>query len=101
MGNNCPVGSILPLIRMAKKSKYNLVWMDCEMTGLEVEKEVLIEIATLITDSELNVLEEGNDDVKGEGSKSGCFVESKMHVKWNHVNPDQFRQSGAHSSQIV
>ena len=44
---------------MAKKSKYNLVWMDCEMTGLEVEKEVLIEIATLITDSELNVLEEG------------------------------------------
>ena len=33
--------------------------MDCEMTGLEVEKEVLIEIATLITDSELNVLEEG------------------------------------------
>ena len=50
---------------------------------------------------ELNVLEEGNDDVKGEGSKSGCFVESKMHVKWNHVNPDQFRQSGAHSSQIV
>ena len=33
--------------------------MDCEMTGLEVEKEVLIEIATLITDSELNILEEG------------------------------------------
>jgi oligoribonuclease len=44
---------------MGKKSKYNLVWMDCEMTGLDVEKEVLIEIATLITDSELNVLEEG------------------------------------------
>jgi oligoribonuclease len=44
---------------MGNKSKYNLVWMDCEMTGLDVEKEVLIEIATLITDSELNVLEEG------------------------------------------
>lgn len=44
---------------MAKKSKHNLVWMDCEMTGLDVEKEVLIEIATLVTDSELNVLEEG------------------------------------------
>ena len=44
---------------MGKKSKYNLVWMDCEMTGLDVEKEVIIEIATLITDSELNVLEEG------------------------------------------
>ena len=44
---------------MGKKSKYNLVWMDCEMTGLDVKKEVIIEIATLITDSELNVLEEG------------------------------------------
>jgi oligoribonuclease len=44
---------------MVKKSKYNLVWMDCEMTGLDVEKESIIEIATLITDSELNVLEEG------------------------------------------
>ena len=33
--------------------------MDLEMTGLDVEKEVIIEVATLITDSELNVLEEG------------------------------------------
>ena len=33
--------------------------MDCEMTGLDVDKEVLIEIATLVTDSELNILEEG------------------------------------------
>ena len=37
----------------------NLVWMDLEMTGLDVEKEVIIEIATIITDSELNILEEG------------------------------------------
>ena len=44
---------------MTRKSKYNLVWMDLEMTGLDAKKEVIIEIATLITDSELNVLEEG------------------------------------------
>jgi oligoribonuclease len=44
---------------MARKSKNNLVWMDLEMTGLDAGKEVIIEIATLITDSELNVLEEG------------------------------------------
>ena len=44
---------------MARKSKYNLVWMDLEMTGLDAEKEVIIEIATLVTDSELNILEEG------------------------------------------
>ena len=37
----------------------NLVWMDLEMTGLDPEKEVIIEMATIITDSELNMLAEG------------------------------------------
>lgn len=37
----------------------NLVWMDLEMTGLDPEKERIIEMATLITDSELNILAEG------------------------------------------
>lgn len=37
----------------------NLVWMDLEMTGLEPERDVIIEIATIITDSDLNVLAEG------------------------------------------
>ena len=44
---------------MSRIDPSNLVWMDLEMTGLDVEKEVIIEIATIITDSELNVLEEG------------------------------------------
>lgn len=35
------------------------VWMDCEMTGLEPEVNRLIEIATIVTDSELNILAEG------------------------------------------
>lgn len=37
----------------------NLVWIDLEMTGLDAEREVIIEIATIITDSELNILAEG------------------------------------------
>ena len=37
----------------------NLVWIDLEMTGLDPEKEKIIEIATLITDSQLNILAEG------------------------------------------
>jgi oligoribonuclease len=41
------------------KSSENLVWIDCEMTGLDVEKDCLVEIAVLITDSELNILDEG------------------------------------------
>ena len=41
------------------QSKDNLVWLDLEMTGLDPEKERIIEIATLITDSKLNILAEG------------------------------------------
>ncbi|KAL0073320.1 ribonuclease H-like domain-containing protein [Phycomyces blakesleeanus] len=36
-----------------------LVWIDCEMTGLDIQKDCLIEIAVLITDGELNVVAEG------------------------------------------
>ena len=39
----------------------NLIWVDCEMTGLDLNKDVLVEIAVLVTDSQLNVLGEGVD----------------------------------------
>jgi len=39
----------------------NLIWIDCEMTGLDLEKDVLVEIAVLVTDSDLNVIGEGID----------------------------------------
>ncbi|WP_081481153.1 oligoribonuclease [Saccharomonospora azurea] len=38
-----------------------LVWIDCEMTGLDLAKDALIEIAVLVTDADLNVLGEGVD----------------------------------------
>ena len=38
-----------------------LVWIDCEMTGLDLRDDALIEIAALVTDSELNILDEGVD----------------------------------------
>ncbi len=38
-----------------------LVWIDCEMTGLDLERDALIEVAALVTDFELNVLGEGID----------------------------------------
>ena len=37
----------------------NLIWIDLEMTGLDPQKERIIEIATVVTDSDLNVLAEG------------------------------------------
>ncbi|MEI6038161.1 MAG: oligoribonuclease [Actinomycetes bacterium] len=39
----------------------NLIWVDCEMTGLSIENDALVEIAVLVTDSQLNVLGEGVD----------------------------------------
>ncbi|MFD7027139.1 oligoribonuclease [Streptomyces sp. NPDC098789] len=40
-----------------------MVWIDCEMTGLSLADDALIEVAALVTDSELNVLGEGVDIV--------------------------------------
>ena len=36
-----------------------IVWIDCEMTGLDTTSDLLVEIAALVTDSELNVLGDG------------------------------------------
>jgi oligoribonuclease len=38
-----------------------LVWIDCEMTGLDIEHDALIEVACLVTDGELNLLDAGID----------------------------------------
>jgi oligoribonuclease len=38
-----------------------LVWIDCEMTGLDLSRDALIEVAVLVTDADLNVLGEGVD----------------------------------------
>jgi len=38
-----------------------LVWIDCEMTGLSLETDALVEVAALVTDFDLNVLGEGID----------------------------------------
>lgn len=37
----------------------NLIWIDLEMTGLSPERDVIIEIATVVTDADLNILAEG------------------------------------------
>ncbi|MEY4995864.1 MAG: hypothetical protein RLZ67_589, partial [Actinomycetota bacterium] len=38
-----------------------LIWMDLEMTGLDPERHVIVEIATLVTDDDLNIIAEGPD----------------------------------------
>ena len=44
---------------MADRAQDRLVWVDCEMTGLSLEKDQLVEIAVVVTDSELNELDAG------------------------------------------
>ena len=45
-------------------AKYDrIVWIDCEMTGLDPQKHVIVEIAALVTDAELNILGDGVDVV--------------------------------------
>jgi len=47
---------------MAKKNRQRgnlLVWLDCEMTGLDPDRHVLLEIATIITNNDLEVVAEG------------------------------------------
>jgi oligoribonuclease len=61
-----------------------LAWMDLEMTGLEPDKHVIVEIATLITDDDLVVVAEGPDLVihasEEELSHMGDFV-TEMHTR--------------------
>jgi oligoribonuclease len=46
-----------------------LVWVDCEMTGLDLRQDALIEVAALVTDPDLNVLGEGVDVVIHAGDE--------------------------------
>jgi len=48
---------------MTQRNADRLVWVDCEMTGLELGRDALIEIAVIVTDSELVELDEGIDIV--------------------------------------
>lgn len=44
---------------MAQNKEKNLIWIDLEMTGLRSEQDVILEIASLVTDSELNIIAQG------------------------------------------
>ncbi|MDO5701256.1 MAG: oligoribonuclease [Bowdeniella nasicola] len=71
-------------------TKDRLVWIDCEMTGLDLERDELVEVAVIVTDSELNPLDGGidvlikpsdaalaqmNDFVRDMHTKSGLLEE--------------------------
>ncbi|XP_077290787.1 oligoribonuclease, mitochondrial isoform X2 [Arctopsyche grandis] len=51
-------------------NKDNIVWMDLEMTGLDINKDTIMEIGCAITDSELNVLAKGPNIIIHHDEKS-------------------------------
>jgi oligoribonuclease len=66
------------------ESAGNLVWIDCEMTGLDLAKDKLIEVAVLITDSELTVLDPGLDlIISADDATLDAMTEvvAEMHAK--------------------
>jgi oligoribonuclease len=73
-----------------------LIWIDLEMTGLDPDKDKIVEIATIITDAKLNVLAEGPDLVINQPPA----VLNKM-IAWNQ---EHFAASGLlnaiHDSKI-
>lgn len=71
-----------------------LVWMDLEMTGLDHTSDVIVEIATLITDDDLNIVAEGPDLVvqaSEDALSSMADVVVEMHTKSGLL--DQIRSS--------
>lgn len=55
MTSNTHVGAATKSV----KSENNLIWLDMEMTGLAPDHDRIIEVAVVVTDSELNILAEG------------------------------------------
>ena len=49
-----------------------LVWIDCEMTGLDVERDALIEVAVVVTDGDLTIVDPGMD-VRNMHTSSGLL----------------------------
>src|SRR6478735_2365799 len=49
------------MVRRVTAANDRLVWIDCEMTGLSLESDALVEVAALVTDFDLNVLGDGVD----------------------------------------
>ena len=58
-----------------ERSQDRIVWIDCEMTGLDLRRDALIEVAALVTDSELTVLGDGIDVVRTMHTTSGLLDE--------------------------
>ncbi len=76
---------------MPKNKEDNLIWVDLEMTGLEPETDTILEIALVITDSDLNILGEDktyyihHEQEKFEGMNDWCKDQHTKSGLWDKV----------------
>jgi oligoribonuclease len=82
----------------------NLVWIDCEMTGLNPESDCLVEVAVVITNSELEILDEGLEVVIKPRPESWAnmndFVRN-MHTESGLINEVDHGLELAEAEQLV
>jgi oligoribonuclease len=82
----------------------NLVWIDCEMTGLNPEIDCLVEIAVVVTNSELEILDEGIDVVirpTPEGLANMNDFVREMHTSSGLINEFESGLSLEEAEQVV
>lgn len=88
-------------------NKDNLIWIDLEMTGLEPETDVIIEIATIVTDSNLNILAEGptlaihQSDTTLNGMDEWCTNQHGKSGLTERVKQSQITEADAEQQTIA
>jgi oligoribonuclease len=92
---------------MPQVDKENLIWIDLEMTGLEPQTDVIIEIATIVTDKNLNILAEGpiiaihQSDECLDGMDEWCTTQHGKSGLTQRVKDSQFSEADAEKETIA